>query len=211
MINNTVLEKEINTVLKFLQTDLKDCDNLTEACFPILLTVSSGIDFLGALCYGFNTFSSKRYPRYINEYMGQIQTTYSNEGFAKYLYNFLRCKISHEACINGDFVTKNSDDFIPFHLKYFEEQENYQIYIHPIEFKNDFIGSLNIFLRKFNENSGFKNDVLSRYNDRTNEVFNEVEEFRITYPFGLQRTNLTSWDGTNAPPKIRLGGSEEEE
>jgi hypothetical protein len=194
-------EEQIKTIIKYLETDLDDCNNLKKACFPIFMTVSSGIDFFGGLLLGFrDNNSGQRFKKFVTDYMGQVKTVYSNPEFAGYLYNYLRCKISHEACINGDLVTRNATDFEKKHLEYYIENNVHRIYIHPLLFKDNFIKAKNIFIEKFENDSTFKGEALQKYSARTEELVENIMRDRRNYSaFGLIGTNEFYHDGTNSP------------
>ncbi len=73
------VEEQIKKIIEYLKIDLEDCNNLKKACFPIFMTVSSGIDFLGGLIHkdGFGTSrngnSGERYQLFVKDYMGQVE------------------------------------------------------------------------------------------------------------------------------------------
>lgn len=193
------IEEQIKSIINYLKIDLEDCENLNVACFPIFMTVSSGIDFIGGLVHenGFLNNSKIRFINFIIEYMGEINPIYSNENFAKYLYLFLRCNIIHEACINGDLYTENNDKFKNEHLKHYSDANSFKIYIHPLEFKNDFLKALDLFISKFFSDINFKNSVLSKFERRANEIESENSLHKENYPFNLVKTDYSGLDSTS--------------
>lgn len=206
-------EEQIKKIISYLKSDLEDCKNLKFACFPIFMTVSSGIDFIGGLIHeeGFGSTNSgnskKRYVLFLKEYMGQIKPVYLDNNFAEYLYDYLRCKISHEVCINGDLHTENNDNFISQHLKFYQAGNSFRIYLHPNEFKNDFLKALSLFLKKFDRETDFKNSAIQKYENRASTIETSVARLRTQYPFGLEQTEYVSSDSTSYQRlRIELSG-----
>lgn len=141
---------------KWLIEDIKKILNQKlDFTFPYILLVSAGIDFLGGLIEGFqdNPGNSKfRSCIFIRDWMGKVNPLYAEIPMAELIYQSARCGASHRAMYKKGVESSSSLYPRNWHL-YVNSSDQDRIFIHALQFTEDFIKAQELFRNEFIKNN----------------------------------------------------------
>lgn len=177
--NKWELSSDIKLVYKILREDLNEMSSkLTNAAFPILALVCSGIDFSGGLIEGFGSSSRTRFVNFLVKYMYPRKSK-----LAHFIYTFIRNKIAHSAFIYGKFETKKDETQRHWHLKHkivYDSEGIHEtlntIYIDPDKFKDDFLLALDKFEEEFNDGFIYSDNILLNFKKEKDKMKEKSEK-----------------------------------
>lgn len=202
MSNNT-LQKLNNYFEKYISRMLiKDIELLKakndefKFSYPYLLLTCSCIDLFGGIEKGFRKPDGKgnsfeRFTWFITEWMGKVNSLYKEDGLAYLIYDSWRCGVVHQATLKKGFETSSFMYPRDKHLHLIKN--NGRIFIHAIQFADDFIGAQKMYRKYINGNATNTIYIESLYShllnmigenkNKKNEHFNQFSKF-------LQKNNL---------------------
>jgi hypothetical protein len=173
-----------------------------EFTLPPILLISSGIDFLGGLQFGFlKNNSAKRSRNFIKLWMKRINSKYAINNLNKFIYDIIRCGSFHQA-IYKKGVQISSDKFTKHHHLNLIDPSN-DIFINTIQFANDFIEAQKLFREE-------------HIKDNIETVYNNLISVYKTNNYPDLRTSLRTKNfivnekifvaTSSAPPEINIRG-----
>jgi hypothetical protein len=98
------LIRDIEIIVKMIK------DNNEKFTLPPILLVNSGINFLGGLECGFNSNSGCRSRKFIEDWMGRVNSLYRVEGMSECIYSSIRCSSSHQATYKKGVVISSKNN-----------------------------------------------------------------------------------------------------
>lgn len=135
---------------------LKERNNELRFSYPYILLVCSGIDFFGGIECGFlarpKNNSSERFKWFVKEWMGKINNLYKEESLAYLIYDSWRCGVMHQATLKKGFETCSYKYPRNRHLNYIQDQGNERIFIHSLQFADDFIEAQKLYRQHIIDN-----------------------------------------------------------
>ncbi|MDP3042986.1 MAG: hypothetical protein Q8N21_01140 [bacterium] len=142
IIKDIKLLKERNSELKF--------------SYPYILLVCSGIDFFGGIECGFlarpKNNSSERFKWFVKEWMGRINNLYKEKSLVYLIYDSWRCGVMHQAILKKGFETCSYKYPRNRHLNYIQDQDNERVFIHSLQFADDFIEAQKLYRQHIIDN-----------------------------------------------------------
>lgn len=151
---------------------LKERNNDLRFSYPYILLVCSGIDFFGGIECGFlvrpKNNSSERFKWFVKEWMGRINNLYKEESLAYLIYDSWRCGVVHQATLKKGFETSSYMFPGNKHLHYI--QDNERIFIHSLQFANDFIEAQKLYRQHIKDNISNPVYVESLYDHLLNMI-----------------------------------------
>jgi len=212
MPNNT-LQKLNNYFEKYIERMLiKDIELLKarndklKFSYPYILLTCSGIDLFGGIEKDFKKpdgrgNSSERFTWFITEWMGKVNPLYKESSLAYLIYDSWRCGVVHQATLKKGFETSSFMYSRDKHLHLIED--NGRIFIHAIQFADDFIEAQKRYRKYINENATNTIYIESLYShllnmigenkNKKNKYFNQFSKF-------LQENNLV-FESTSSSTK----------
>ena len=188
-MNDGYIDSCITSIITYLNKDLEELGKLKVACFPI-----------SGLLYGFKDpisgkpNSGSRFKEFFKNYMRKADSKYNKTNIPEYFYSFLRNKITHEAGIAGGFSTENSERYRDLHLKEHRIGGDKIVYIHPIEYRNDFLKALKFFEEDYHISS-VKQHAIINFRKSCEESMKQLRKYPIDLPLV---EGEPSTDGTNS-------------
>lgn len=132
---------------------IRDIEKITEKkinfTIPYILLVSAGIDFLGGLVEGFKNNSKIRSCNFIKNWMGRINQLYKEPQMAELIYQSARCGASHGAMYKKGIESSFGLYSPSLHLHVDSSNNQDHIFIHALQFTQDFMRSQKLFREEF--------------------------------------------------------------
>ncbi len=156
-IINNYFEKYIDKMLIKDIELLKVRNNELKFSYPYILLVCSCVDFFGGIEKGFTkpngqSNSSYRFKWFITEWMGRINPLYKENSLAFLIYDSWRSGLIHQAILRRGFETSSYMYPRDKHLYYIKDNE--AIFIHSLQFADDFIEAQKMCRKYINDNNG---------------------------------------------------------
>jgi len=188
---NNYFEKYIDRmIIKDIEL-LKARNDELKFSYPYILLTCSGIDLFGGIEKGFAKASEYRITWFITEWMGKVNPLYKESSLAYLIYDSWRCGVVHQATLKKGFETSSFMYSRDKHLHLIED--NGRIFIHAIQFADDFIEAQKTYRKYINENATKTIYIESLYSHllnmigenkkKKNKYFNQFSKF-------LQKNNL---------------------
>ena len=178
LIKDIELLKERNDELKF--------------SYPYILLVCSCIDFFGGIEKDFiEGGSRKRFKWFVIEWMGKVNPLYREESLACLIYDSWRCGIVHQATLKKGFEASSCLYPRDKHLHYIKDND--RIFIHPLQFADDFIEAQKMYRKHINDNAADIAYIESLYNHLLNmmkEYKSETKQNFEQFTLFLKNNNL---------------------
>lgn len=169
---NTYFDKYIDKmIIKDIEL-LKERNSELKFSYPYILLVCSGVDFFGGIECGFlncpRNNSSERFKWFVKEWMGRINNLYREESLAYLIYDSWRCGVVHQATLKKGFETSSYMYPRNKHLNYI--QNNERIFIHSLQFADDFIEAQKLYRQHIKDNSSNSAYVEALYDHLLNMI-----------------------------------------
>lgn len=195
--------------------------------YPYVLLTCSCIDLFGGIEKGFKEKpgnSRERFMWFITEWLGKVNPLYKKNSLAYLIYDSWRCGVVHQATLKKGFEASSYMYPRNKHLHYIKD--NKRIFIHSIQFADDFIEAQKIY-RKYVNNSAANNsyikslyshllNMMEENKDKKNKCFDQFTKFlqknRLVFKSKITSTNSVSQEMvTRLPDDVTPSAAPEED
>lgn len=164
--------------------------------YPYILLVCSCIDFFGGIEKDFKKPNEQRNSRerftwFVTEWMGKVNHLYGKISLADLIYDSWRNGIMHQATLKKGFEASSCSYPRAKHLHYMKAND--RIFIHALQFADDFIEAQKRYREHINNNAdnvgyikllySHLSNMIGEYKDATKTNFEQFTQF-------LEKMNL---------------------
>jgi len=158
--------------------------------YPYIMLVCSCIDLFGGIEKDFKKPDGKgnsrdRFTWFVAEWMGKVNPLYGESSLAYLIYDSWRCGVMHQATLKKGFETSSYSYPRDKHLYYMEDND--RIFIHSLQFADDFIEAQKKYRRHINDNAAdvayiellyrHLSNMLGEYKSITRQKFEQFTQF----------------------------------